>query len=175
MEWLALHSGYYAWQLLPEDKEEQLRVEPLVEKKRPCWPLRRQRGCPAMAPARAGHPRGQPRQLGSPAWPRGPPWLARTMGSLPPSTFPRQAQVKAYAAAKADRAPRGLSLGLTPDGKRLHGSRLKMPSTLFEDSAPFASLDCLKARAAPMHPRAPPEQLGSLPGASAARLRPLQR
>ena len=68
------------------------------------------------------------------------------MGSLPPSTFLRQAQVKAYAAAKADRAPRGLSLGLTPDGKRLHGSRLKMPSTLFEDSAPFASLVCLKAQ-----------------------------
>jgi hypothetical protein len=51
----------------------------------------------------------------------------------------------------------------------------KMASTLFDDSAPFASLDCLKARAAPTHPRAPPEPLGSLPGASAARLRPLQR
>ena len=54
-------------------------------------------------------------------------------------------------------------------------SWLKMPSALFGDSAPFASLDCLKARAAPTHPRAPPEPLGSLPGASAARLRPLQR
>ena len=29
-----------------QDKEEQLRVVPLVGKKRPCWPLRRQRGCP---------------------------------------------------------------------------------------------------------------------------------
>ena len=41
-------------------------------------------------------------------------------------------------------------------------SRLKVPSTLFEDSAPFASLDCLKARAAPTHPRAQPRHLGSL-------------
>ena len=37
-----------------------------------------------------------------------------------------------------------------------------MASTLFEDSAPSASLDCLKAQAAPTHPRAQPEPLGSL-------------
>ena len=27
VEWLALHSGYYAWHLLPEDKEQRLRVQ----------------------------------------------------------------------------------------------------------------------------------------------------
>ena len=43
------------------------------------------------------------------------------------------------------------------------GSWLQMASTLFEDSAPSASLDCLKAQAAPTHPRAPPEHLGGLP------------
>ena len=37
-----------------------------------------------------------------------------------------------------------------------------MASTLSEDSAPSASLDCLKAQAAPTHPRAQPEPLGSL-------------
>ena len=38
-----------------------------------------------------------------------------------------------------------------------------MASTLFEDSAPSASLDCLKAQAAPTHPTAPPEHLGGVP------------
>ena len=42
-------------------------------------------------------------------------------------------------------------------------SWLKVPSTLFEDSASSASLDCVKARAAPTHPRAQPEQLRTLP------------
>ena len=45
--------------------------------------------------------------------------------------------------------------------QQLH-SWLKVASALFEDSAPSASLDCLKARAAPTHPGAPPEPLGSL-------------
>ena len=39
---------------------------------------------------------------------------------------------------------------------------MKAASALFEDSAPSASLDCLKAQAAPTHPRAQPEPLGSL-------------
>ena len=39
----------------------------------------------------------------------------------------------------------------------------KVPSTLFEDSAPSASLDHLKAQAAPAHPRARPEQLAGSP------------
>ena len=38
-----------------------------------------------------------------------------------------------------------------------------MASTLSEDSAPSACLDCLKARAAPTQPGAQPEHLGSLP------------
>ena len=38
---------------------------------------------------------------------------------------------------------------------------LKWPSALPEDSAPSASLDHLKAPAAPAHPRAQPEPLGS--------------
>ena len=38
-----------------------------------------------------------------------------------------------------------------------------MPSALFDHSAPFASLDWLKARAAPTLPRAQPGPLGSLP------------
>ena len=38
-----------------------------------------------------------------------------------------------------------------------------MASTLSDDTAPSASLDCLKARAAPTHPGAQPEPLGSLP------------
>ena len=42
-------------------------------------------------------------------------------------------------------------------------SRFEMASTLPEDGAPSAYLDCLKARTAPTHPRAPPEQLGSFP------------
>ena len=42
-------------------------------------------------------------------------------------------------------------------------SWLKMASTLFDDTAPSASLDCLKARAAPTQPGAQPEPLGSLP------------
>ena len=40
---------------------------------------------------------------------------------------------------------------------------LKMASTLPDDTAPSASLDRLEAQAAPTHPRAPPEHLGSLP------------
>ena len=43
----------------------------------------------------------------------------------------------------------------------------KGPSTLSEDSAPSASPDHLKARAAPARPGAPPEQLGSSPAARA--------
>ena len=38
-----------------------------------------------------------------------------------------------------------------------------MASTLSDDSAPSASLDHLEAQAAPTHPKAPPEHLGSLP------------
>ena len=38
-----------------------------------------------------------------------------------------------------------------------------MASTLSDDTAPSASLDRLKARAAPTHPGAQPEPLGSLP------------
>ena len=38
-----------------------------------------------------------------------------------------------------------------------------MASTLSDDTAPSASLDHLEAQAAPTHPRAPPEPLGSLP------------
>ena len=38
-----------------------------------------------------------------------------------------------------------------------------MASTLSDDTAPSASLDCLTARAAPTHPGAQPEPLGSLP------------
>ena len=40
---------------------------------------------------------------------------------------------------------------------------LETPSTLPKDSAPSASLDDLKAQAAPTHPGAPPGQLGGLP------------
>jgi hypothetical protein len=42
-------------------------------------------------------------------------------------------------------------------------SWFEMASTLSDDSAPSASLGQLEARAAPTHPRAPPEHLGSLP------------
>ena len=41
-----------------------------------------------------------------------------------------------------------------------YASWLKVPSTLFEDSAPSASLDHLKVQAAPARPRASSEQLG---------------
>ena len=44
-----------------------------------------------------------------------------------------------------------------------HASWFKMASTLSDDTAPSASLDHLEAQAAPTHPRAPPEPLGSLP------------
>ncbi len=50
-----------------------------------------------------------------------------------------------------------------------------MAPALPEDRAPSASLDCGKARAAPTHPRAPPEHLGGLAVASGARLRPAKR
>jgi hypothetical protein len=50
-----------------------------------------------------------------------------------------------------------------PPVERRQRSWLKMASTLFEDSAPSASLDCLKARAASTHPRAQPEPLGGSP------------
>ena len=40
---------------------------------------------------------------------------------------------------------------------------LKMPRALLDDSAPSASLDRLKAQAAPTYPGAPPQRLGSLP------------
>merc|ERR1712185_241643 len=42
-------------------------------------------------------------------------------------------------------------------------SGLKSASTVFDDRAPSASLDHLKARAAPSHPGAPPEPLRSSP------------
>ena len=42
-------------------------------------------------------------------------------------------------------------------------SGVKLASTLSEDIAPSASLDCLKAQAAPTHPGAPPEHLGGSP------------
>ena len=44
-----------------------------------------------------------------------------------------------------------------------HISWLNAASALSEDSAPSASLDHLKAWAAPTHPGAPPEQVGGLP------------
>ena len=47
--------------------------------------------------------------------------------------------------------------------RQTQGSWLKMASTLSDDTAPSASLDRLKARAAPTHPGAQPEPLGSLP------------
>ena len=40
---------------------------------------------------------------------------------------------------------------------------MKVPSVLFDDTAPSASLDHRKAQAAPIHPRAPPEHLGGSP------------
>ena len=46
---------------------------------------------------------------------------------------------------------------------------LKMASTLSDDTAPSASPDHLEAQAAPTHPRAPPEHLGSSPGLTGAR------
>ena len=42
-------------------------------------------------------------------------------------------------------------------------SWLKVPSALFEDTAPSARLVHPRARGAPTHPRAPPEQIWSLP------------
>jgi pre-mRNA-splicing factor ATP-dependent RNA helicase DHX15/PRP43 len=45
----------------------------------------------------------------------------------------------------------------------LYNSWSKTPSALSEDTAPSASLDRLEARAAPLHPRATPEPLGSSP------------
>ena len=47
-------------------------------------------------------------------------------------------------------------------GPKAPHSWLQTPSTPSEGSAPFASLDRLKAQAAPTYPGAPPEQLGSL-------------
>ena len=61
-----------------------------------------------------------------------------------------------------------LGSGLYEETKKVmmsapHLSWFKMASTLSEDTAPSASLNCLTAQAAPTHPRAPPEQLGGLP------------
>ena len=53
-------------------------------------------------------------------------------------------------------------------------SWLKIPSALPDDTAPTASLGHLKAQAAPMHPRAKPEPLGSSPWPQEPRLRPPQ-
>ena len=53
-------------------------------------------------------------------------------------------------------------------------SWFKMAATLSDDTAPSASLDCLKAQAAPTHPRAQPEPAWKLTVASGARLRPAQ-
>ena len=39
----------------------------------------------------------------------------------------------------------------------------KVPSALFEDTAPSVRLVAPRAQAAPTHPRAPPEQLGGSP------------
>ena len=58
--------------------------------------------------------------------------------------------------------PPPLLLGL-PSLVLLQLSWFKMASTLSDDTAPSASLDCLEAQGAPTQPRAPPEPLGSLP------------
>ena len=51
------------------------------------------------------------------------------------------------------------------DMRRLGASKswLKVPSTLFDDTAPSARLVPPRAQAAPTQPGAPPEQLGGLP------------
>ena len=54
-------------------------------------------------------------------------------------------------------------LHLWVDGRGVHASWFKMASTLSDDTAPSASLDHLEAQAAPTHPGAQPEPLGSLP------------
>ena len=53
-------------------------------------------------------------------------------------------------------------------------SWFKMASTLSDDTAPSASLDCLKARAAPTHPRSAARASWKLTVASGARLGPAQ-
>ena len=51
-----------------------------------------------------------------------------------------------------------LFAGFDPNGR---GGWLKVASASFDDSAPFASLDYLKARAAPTHRKAQPRHLES--------------
>ena len=51
----------------------------------------------------------------------------------------------------------------------------KTASAVMDDTAPSARPMAVKARAAPMHPGAPPEPPGSVQRLQAARLRPLRR
>ena len=59
--------------------------------------------------------------------------------------------------------------------KHEYCSWVHMPSALSDDSAPSASLDHGRVWLAPTHPGASPQQLGSSPVASAARLTWLSR
>ena len=83
-----------------------------------------------------------------------------------PSTEPRAVQHVSEAARTPWRRPAfapqaGVPLGVVlPPDPRLRW--FNMPSALLEDGTPLASLDRLKARAAPTTPRAQPRVLGSL-------------
>ena len=59
----------------------------------------------------------------------------------------------------SDAASSGISLHADP-----RFGWFEMASTLPDDTAPSVSLDHLQAQAAPTHPKAPPEHLGSCPG-----------
>ena len=88
-------------------------------------------------------------------WQRQPGMLdANDQGFPPPRWIAGHAS---WTASHKDKPPMLRKLGAW------HFSWFKMASALFEDSAPSASLDGLRARVAPMHPRAQPEHLGGLP------------
>ena len=147
-------------------------------------------------------PRAPPRQLGRSPWLQQPASGWPKVESFPRSQHtgkavafaPRHAPQDLYFAFRGVRneieAPEGEGGGggaaaaahdTGPSLDRSNFVRLESeaaggtPSTLFADTAPSASLDRLKAPAAPTRPGAPPEQLGGSPWPPGARLRLRQR
>ena len=112
------------------------------------------------AQAAPTHPRAQPEPLGSLRWPQE---LAsdRPKAEEFPLSTTRQHADEAYTAAW-ERLSAATGLKEVDAMTRRLRSWFKPASTLPDDPAPSASLDHLQAQAAPTHPGAPPEPLGSL-------------
>ena len=95
-------------------------------------------------------------------------WLAALQNATAALLTASQMTAGGPAAAPSAAAPRGAGAAPAPlqllcslPGNNACVSRFKMPSTVPDDSAPFAPLASLEAESRPQQPQAAPHQLGS--------------